>query len=181
MTNSRATCRAGHRCDVTVEGARLRHAFHCQFVHAAKPLEKLAELEGINAHTLAAMVNPDRDDVWLPSRRLTSLLERTADHDALARFIAHRSLGFFFRPPSIVDVASTALVNAIAEQTRELSDAVSAIDRALRTDGGITVDEIPGIDREIDDIVEAALRLKATVRRSALPAPPRPRMARRAR
>lgn len=165
MTNSRATCRGGHRC----EPRTIREALHCQFVHAAKPLEDLAQLEGINAHTLAAMVNPDRDDTWPPMRRLLSLLDRTSDHDAFARFAAARAEGMFFRPPVLIGTANAALVSAISEQTKELSEAVAAIDRALRSGAGITVDELPKIDREIDDMVEAALRLKAVVKRSALP------------
>ncbi len=165
MTNSRATCRGGHRC----EPSSLREVLHCQFAHAGTPIDGLAELEGINPHTLAAMVNPDRDDTWPPMRRLRSLLERTSDHDALARFVAAQALGLFFRPPVISDNASAALFSAIAEQTKQLSEAVAAIDRALRTGDGITVDELPTIDREIDDIVEAAMRLKSTVMRSALP------------
>lgn len=167
MMNSRATCRAGHRCDVTSDLANVRHAFHCQFAHAATPLEQLGALEGINPHTLAAMVNPDRDDTWLPMRRLMSLLDRTKDHDAVARFIAHRQQGFFYRPPVLTDIASAALVSAISDQTRELSEAIAEIDKALRTGTGITADELPGIFREIDQMVEASLRLKETVRLSA--------------
>lgn len=165
MTNSRATCRGGHRC----EPSHIREALHCQFTHATMPLEQLASLEGINAHTLAAMVNPDRDDNWPPMRRLHSLLSRTSDHDAYARFIAKQSLGEYYRIPVIADSASEALVTAIAEQTTQLSEAVGAIDRALRTESGITVDELPKINREIDDIVESSMRLKSTVKRCAVP------------
>ncbi|MDP3717137.1 MAG: hypothetical protein Q8T13_05125 [Acidobacteriota bacterium] len=164
MTNSRATCRAGHRCEPATE----REAWHCQVMHAKDAVDVIAGKEGIHEKTLTAMVNPDRDDAWVPARRQASILDRTADNDAVARFYAARVGGFFFRPPTVVDSADAALVSAISEQTKELSEAVSAIDRALRTGGGITADELPTINREIDDMVEAALRLKATVKRSAL-------------
>lgn len=166
MTNSRATCRAGHRC----EPATLREALHCQCTHATALLEALAEKEGIHPHTLAAMVNPDRDDTWLPLKRLASLLDRTKDHDAFARFAAAQVDGFFYRPPDIAGCANTELIGVISNQMTQLSEAVDAIHQALRGDGQLTVDELPAIDREIADIVEAAMQMKATAHRLARPA-----------
>jgi len=166
MTNSRATCRAGHRCEPKND----REAWHCQVMHAADPLEAIAAKEGINPHTLAAMVNPDRDDTWLPSRRHASILDRTKDNDAVVRFYAERAEGLFFRPPTVVAGANSALMTAIADQTKQLGEAVAAIDKALRSQNAITTDELPELEREIDDIAVSAMRLKSTVKLCAVPA-----------
>lgn len=166
MTNSRATCRAGHRC----EPATLREALHCQFSHAKDPLEAIAHKEGIHPHTLAAMINPDRDDSWLPMKRLASLLDRTKDQDAFARFNAVQAEGFFYRPPAIANNANAELIGVISNQTTQLSEAIEALNKSLRNDGELTTNELPAIDREIHDIVEAALQMKATAHRLARPA-----------
>lgn len=101
MNNSRATCRAGHRC----EPVNHRQAWHCQVMHSKLTCDEIAATEGISGTTPAAMVNPDRDDTWPPSRPLASILDRTADNDAVPSFHAVRVGGLFFRPPSIADSA----------------------------------------------------------------------------
>lgn len=163
MTNSRKACTSGQKC----QPATAREAWHCQLMHhPTVRIEEIAEDSEVamRADTLMHMVNPDRQDSWLPSRKTERLLQLTPGHDVVLRYHASRSHGVFFRvPQDAVDRTTADAVREFGELLIEQSKAIS--------DGVVSSAEAVRIEREAYEAIAAIVGMVEDAKRRMAAAP----------
>ncbi len=82
MTNSRAVCRSGERCDPKSQ----EEALYCQVHHSQLSVDDLALALEVNASNLRNWTNSDYAGKSFPSKRIERLLTLTADNPTLTTY-----------------------------------------------------------------------------------------------
>lgn len=158
--NTRKACRSGHRCE-----PQGKEHFHCAIGHSEAGFDGVAEELQVSPSTLRDACNTNEPD-WLSARHLEKVLVLTADHPVLANWFARLQGGLFIAPRVPATPDEAAIYGATSHLMTQLAEAVRTVERKFR-DGRITFAEIPECDRELNDVVEAALSFQIVIRQVA--------------
>lgn len=136
----------------------LAHVLGAEARRSAKPLKAIAAEIGVGYDYLKSATNPDRDDTHFQSRWLVPFMRATGSLEPL-RWLAAQMGCAIVELPTVLG-SDDDLFRALAVVVQEVGEDAAELQRACE-DGCITPDELIRFDREIEDSIEALLRLKA--------------------
>lgn len=161
------TCRLSPRCVPRTLG----QALECAIKHGPTPMKAIADAIDVQYHYLKSAADPHRDDTQFQLRLLVPLLRATGDL-SLLRFLAAEVGCAVVELPSCLP-SDDEVFRQLALVVQELGEGSAETQRAF-ADGRVTPAEAAAAHRQIDDLIEAALRWKALIAsRVGRPAPAR--------
>ena len=163
MENRKGCVLGTRRC----EPKNLAEVTHCVTRHGRLSFQDLCAAVGKRSDAMARMTDGLTEDLTLRLAIAISELQR----DTRILEEACRRAGGVFVPLDTRDVTDLDLHQALMRVVSELGEDSSLLAKAL-ADGGISSEKADALDAGIDDTIQAALQLKASIRAMVRPVVP---------